>query len=340
MRRHRGPYKEISNDTRIRFIKAILSKKESEKLGDIATMFDINPKTGSSIMSKFYRTGRMERDTRQGGRPYKVTPEICEFVSAMVDQNPALTLKQIKSQIMENFHVFISEMTVSTILTKQGFTVKLIRQIPESRNTEETLDQRMVYCWDFVNHKPMDDHIIYIDETGFNLHVRRHFGRARKGKHACLVVPNNKGSNISVCAAMSCEGLILKDVSFEPYNSVKFEEFMKRLCDYLHFRGLYGCWLVCDNVRFHHSKRVADVVEMNGHTLKFLPPYSPMLNPIEHMFSKWKNEVKLAGVQNTREELLRSIDAGAEAISMMDCIGFVRETQRNVNLGCFRTIFE
>ncbi|OAD79466.1 hypothetical protein PHYBLDRAFT_58515 [Phycomyces blakesleeanus NRRL 1555(-)] len=51
--------------------------------------------------------------------------------------------------------------------------------------------------------------------------------------------------------------------------------------------------LVINNVRIHYNLSVCNwLQEINKYILKFLPPYSPFLNPIEECFSKLKNLVK------------------------------------------------
>ena len=57
--------------------------------------------------------------------------------------------------------------------------------------------------------------------------------------------------------------------------------------------------IVLDNVRFHHSAIVIEMLELRGFEHKFLPPYSPFFNGIECMFSEWKHYVKV-GLQGHR----------------------------------------
>jgi transposase len=40
--------------------------------------------------------------------------------------------------------------------------------------------------------------------------------------------------------------------------------------------------IVMDNARFHTRRDIQDCIRKAGHTLEYLPPYSPDLNPIEH----------------------------------------------------------
>lgn len=47
--------------------------------------------------------------------------------------------------------------------------------------------------------------------------------------------------------------------------------------------------VVLDNVSFHKSPKIAKAMREEGHLLKFLPPYSPDFNPIEHKWAEAKN---------------------------------------------------
>ena len=48
--------------------------------------------------------------------------------------------------------------------------------------------------------------------------------------------------------------------------------------------------IVMDNASFHKNKDMKDKIVIAGHTLEYLPTYSPDLNPIEH---KWAEAKKL-----------------------------------------------
>ena len=49
---------------------------------------------------------------------------------------------------------------------------------------------------------------------------------------------------------------------------------------------------MCDNVSFHKSEKVINLIkETKNHPL-FIPPYSPDLNPIENVFSIFKSKLQ------------------------------------------------
>ena len=46
--------------------------------------------------------------------------------------------------------------------------------------------------------------------------------------------------------------------------------------------------LVLDNATFHKRSDIEHAIEPAEHTLEYLPPYSPDLNPIEHKWAQAK----------------------------------------------------
>ena len=53
-----------------------------------------------------------------------------------------------------------------------------------------------------------------------------------------------------------------------------------------------GDIVVMDNLPAHRSAAVREAIHRVGAELRFLPPYSPDLNPIEMAFSKFKADLK------------------------------------------------
>ena len=47
--------------------------------------------------------------------------------------------------------------------------------------------------------------------------------------------------------------------------------------------------LVMDNATFHKRKDTQEAIRKSGHTLLYLPPYSPDLNPIEQKWAQAKS---------------------------------------------------
>jgi transposase len=56
-----------------------------------------------------------------------------------------------------------------------------------------------------------------------------------------------------------------------------------------------GDVVVMDNLSSHKRQAVRTAIEIAGAEVRFLPPYSPDLNPIEKAFSKLKAKLRAAG---------------------------------------------
>ena len=70
---------------------------------------------------------------------------------------------------------------------------------------------------------------IFVDEAGFNLAKTRRRGRNVIGKRATVDVPGQKGANITRCAAISSDGLLLHKLLIGPYNTERLITFLDDL---------------------------------------------------------------------------------------------------------------
>jgi transposase len=322
----------IPTEVRTRFIAYVLATPNAS-LRSISKTFGIADSTAYDIMRRFEETGDMSAKKKHGQSPLKMTPEALQSLERWIDENADLTLRALGDMLREQLGVIVSKKTISKALTKLGFTFKLLRALPLSRNTTEAIQSRKEYAEIFLRDMPADRRtIIWLDECGFNLHLRRRHGRARSGMRATVTVPNSRGHNLSVCAAMSEEGLLHYSPIQGAFNMVRFGEFLQSLFAILRVHGRSSCWIVLDNVRFHHCPEIREIVVEAGHTLMFLPAYSPMLNPIESLFGKWKTGIRTRNVTFTQQALRASMDASWSEISIEDCLGWIRDVNQNLIL--------
>jgi transposase len=334
------PRQHIHQDLRDRFIRHIQSDP-STSISDAARVFGFPVSTAHSILRRVEQSGGTSNQQRRGQRPFKITAIGLASLAAWVDERPDMTLEQLSAKLFTEHAISTCKATISKALTRIGFTVKLVRTIPLSRNCPATVLARKNYAQMFLGDAPPDRRdIVWVDECGFNLHLRRKFGRARRGDRANLSVANNRGQNISVCASMSEDGFIHEDLRPGAFNTEHFCAFLVNLFQRLLDMGRANCWIVLDNVRFHHGDSVRLCAAQYGHRLVFLPPYSPMLNPIESLFGKWKTLIRTQGVSMNRNVLLERMAHTRFEISRSDCLGWIRDTNRNIGLALQDHIFE
>lgn len=97
-----------------------------------------------------------------------------------------------------------------------------------------------------------------------------------------------------------------------------FKQWLKEaLCPTLH----RGDVLVMDNLSCHKVKGVQELIEQAGAQLRYLPPYSPDLNPIEKMWSKIKTVLRELKAR-TEECLFAAIGQAFSRVTKRDAQGW------------------
>jgi transposase len=82
-----------------------------------------------------------------------------------------------------------------------------------------------------------------------------------------------------------------------------------------------GDIVVLDNLSAHKDKQAIATINLAGAEVRFLPPYSPDLNPIEKMWSKIKEFLRNAKAR-TEELLFDAIAAALKMITAQDVQGW------------------
>ncbi|AUB35112.1 Transposase [Nostoc flagelliforme CCNUN1] len=85
--------------------------------------------------------------------------------------------------------------------------------------------------------------------------------------------------------ALNLDGLV---AAMTVPGSINTEVFLTYVTQVLAPQLWKGAIVVLDNLKVHHAERVRVAIESVGAKVKFLPPYSPDLSPIELCWSKLK----------------------------------------------------
>lgn len=131
--------------------------------------------------------------------------------------------------------------------------------------------------------------LIFIDESGAHLGMSSDYARVEGGQRAFMPKPFNKGEKFSIIGAIALTGIVAMLYTASAVNTTIFKEFLEQLLVPKLKRGQF---VILDNVSFHKSQEIIDLIESTGAKVVFLPPYSPDLSPIEKMWSKIKEIFK------------------------------------------------
>ncbi len=168
-----------------------------------------------------------------------------------------------------------------------------------------------------------------MDEAGFNLAKTRRQGLNVIGQRAVVNVPGQRGGNITLCAAISVQGVLHHHATLGPYNTGQIIAFLDALHAVVQDRPQQPRFIVIwDNVSFHRAPLVRDWFNSHNHfTLLYLPPYSPFLNAIEEFFSAWRWKV-YDQQPHVRMTLLQVMEEACGDIEVGSIQGWIRHTRR------------
>jgi transposase len=160
--------------------------------------------------------------------------------------------------------------------------------------------------------------LVFIDESGSNTAMAREYGRAPSGERVEDDKPYNHGENVSLVGALGLGGLRTLMTLGGAVDGVAFVAFVR---SFLAPTLRRGDIVLMDNLSVHKVSGVREAIEAAGATLRYLPPYSPDLNPIERCWSKLKALLRSAA-SRTREALDAAIAEAMEAITAADATGW------------------
>ena len=133
--------------------------------------------------------------------------------------------------------------------------------------------------------------LVFIDETWASTNMARRHGRCPRGERLQVGVPHGHWKTTTFVGALTLRGFIAPWVLNGPINADAFETYVEKV---LVPELRKGDIVVMDNLSSHKGSRVRTLIEAAGAQLRYLPPYSPDLNPIENAFSKLKAMLRKA----------------------------------------------
>lgn len=138
--------------------------------------------------------------------------------------------------------------------------------------------------------------LVFLDETGVKTNMVCSRGRSLEGTRLVCDVPHGHWKTTTFLAALRVTGLTAPLVIDGAINGELFRgRVQQHLVPTLSPGDIVVMDnLVMDNLASHKVAGVRSAIERAGAKVAYLPPYSPDLNPIETVFSKFKWFVKSA----------------------------------------------
>lgn len=168
--------------------------------------------------------------------------------------------------------------------------------------------------------------LIFLDETGAKTNMARLRGRSLAGQRLHASVPFGRWETTTFVAGLRLAGWMAPMVLDGAINGASFKAYVERI---LAPKLRPGDLVVMDNLSSHKVAGVRQAIEQAGAAVRYLPPYSPDLNPIELAFAKLKAQLRRAAARTVDPksptlELWQAIGDSLATFKPEDCANFFR----------------
>ncbi len=242
-----------------------------------------------------------------------------EIVKLISDKTPdqmkmpfALWSRQaVQELIYSKYGIHLVITAVGKYLKKWGFTVQVptIKKAGQQpAQVKKWLEQE--YPEIQTQAKREDAEIWWGDETAVQNSPNQLQGYSPRGVTPSVTGPR-KRIHLHMVSAVSNQGAIRFKLYPEAINVERFRDFLLKMIEEAKGRKVF---LILDNLRVHHAKDLQPWLVANKHLieLRFLPAYSPEMNPDEYlnrdMKSRLSNKPMTSNADVLEDRVLRYMD--------------------------------
>ena len=303
--------KAYSEDMRARVLAEVESGASRRAA---AEEFDVSASTAIIWVKCFRETGRCTAKPRGGS----VSPleKHADFLLGLIARRPDLTLDEAVLA-MHRHKIPGSRTAVWRFVERHQIAFKKsLRAAEQERADVARARQR------WMREQGMFDpaHLVFVDETAANTKMVRLSGRCPRGERLIGRVPQGHWKTITFVAALRRNGMRAPCTVDGSMNGTKFLAYVKQcLAPTLKRKDI----VVIDNLPAHKAAGIREAIEAHGATLRYLPQYSPHLNPIEMPFSKLKASLRKAA-ERTIPRLRRRIGTFAGTVTARESCNYFR----------------
>jgi transposase len=281
---------------------------------EAAEHYEVSASTAVTWVKCFRESGRCAAKPRGGS----VSPleEHGEFLLALIDEQPDLTLDEVVCA-MRKHKVPGSRTAVWRFFQRHKTHLKKALRAAEQERADVARTRRR-----WMREQGMFDpaRLVFIDETSANTKMVRLYGRCAHGERLVGHVPQGHWKTITFVAALRRHGMRASQTIDGSMTGKKFLAYVEQcLAPTLKRKDI----VMIDNLPAHKAVGVREAIEARGATLRYLPKYSPDLNPIEMPFSKLKADLRKAA-ERTIQRLRRRIGRFAATLTAREASNYFR----------------
>ena len=278
----------------------------------LAERFKVSPDCVRRLLKHYRETGSVKPKPHAGGAEPQLREEHLEVLRQLVAEKNDATLADLSEQLEQETGLKVSPSTISRALSRLNLTRKKKSFKASKAYTAPVQKKRQAY-WERIREVAPED-LVFLDETGIHLAMVELYARSLRGQRAYGEQPK-KGKQTSIIGVMTLAAGWLTGLSFEGGTTGDlFLWFIEQVLVPLLWPGAV---VVMDNLSAHKVDGVAQAIAQAGARLVYLSPYSPDFNPIENLWSKFKQYLRSLG-SRTKETLHEAVKEALAQISFED----------------------
>jgi len=214
--------------------------------------------------------------------PSKITQPISDFIKLLLPKR--CTIKDMMHQIKNVHNIDISICSIWRHLRSLNYTMKINRK--KTICAQNTVEIKQAFKE--AMHNIQIENVYSLDEVGFQIEIYPRKGWSLRGTRCTYESTVRSHKNITGVFMISTKGIVSYNLTDKAIDKNAFLDFLKKIDPVL----LINRTIVMDNLCVHHTKDVTNYLSSIGVQIKYTPPYSPELNPIEEMFSWIKRKLR------------------------------------------------
>jgi transposase len=164
---------------------------------------------------------------------------------------------------------------------------------------------------------------VFLDESAALTNLVRTHARSPRGERALGAAPCRRWERVTVIGALGLEGIVAAMSVAAAADGAVFRAYLERVLLPELRRRKPDAVLVMDNLAAHKTAAVRDLLDASSFAYRYLPAYSPDLNPIEPAWAKVKALLRKAAAC-TADGLHAALGPALATVTARDARGFFR----------------
>ena len=161
--------------------------------------------------------------------------------------------------------------------------------------------------------------LVFVDETGAATNMARRYGRSPRGTRLDGPIPHGHWKSTTFVGGLTSRGFVAPYVVDGAMNGAVFKAWIEQM---LAPELQPGDLVIMDNLAAHKVAGIREAIQARGAELRYLPPYSPDLNPIEQAFAKLKALLRKAA-ERTVDGLWNAIGKLLDRFAPTECANYL-----------------